>query len=305
MENEFVRWLRERLPPHPQLRLGVGDDAALLRLTARHDVVVTTDLVTDGVHFVLADTEPKRIGRKALAVNLSDMAAMAARPLAAVVSMLLPRDDAMRLAEQLIEGMLPLADKYKCAIAGGDTNTWDGPLVVSVTALGEVDPQKVWRRDGAQPGDRILVTGSLGGSQSGRHLDFEPRINEAITLADKTTVHAAMDLSDGLATDLPRMAAASGCGVEIQLDALPLSSDVQPRKDDSADAVRHALCDGEDFELLLAVAPEDAASLLGQQPLDVPITEIGRCIEQPGVWKVTGQGDRQPLDEHGFEHRAT
>src|SRR5262245_1453338 len=135
MERELIEYLRATLPPHPALRLGIGDDAAVVRLGASGDCVVTTDVVMDGVDFRLEEVEPRRIGRKALAINLSDLAAMAARPVAVVVGLVLPRRNGYELAKQLYEGLLPLAAKYGVAIAGGDTNSWDGPLVMSVTAM--------------------------------------------------------------------------------------------------------------------------------------------------------------------------
>ena len=153
MEGDFLRWLRERLPPHPLLKLGIGDDAALLATAGRNDLVVTTDLVADGVDFDLKVHDARRVGHKALAINLSDLAAMAAQPLAAVIALNLPRPGGQRLAVELYEGMLPLAEQFHVAIAGGDTNSWDGPLVVSVTAIGEVTASGPLRREGAQPGD--------------------------------------------------------------------------------------------------------------------------------------------------------
>ena len=126
MERDFIAWLRERLPPHPLLLLGPGDDAAVLNMKGVGECVITVDLLTDQVDFILAEVDPRRIGRKALAVNLSDLAAMAAVPLAAVIAVALPRQGGRELAVQLYEGILPLAEKYKVAIAGGDTNSWDG-----------------------------------------------------------------------------------------------------------------------------------------------------------------------------------
>jgi len=123
MEADFLRWLRERLPPHPLLKLGIGDDAAILATAGRGDIVVTTDLIADGVDFDLRTVDPRRVGHKALAVNLSDLAAMAARPLAAVVALNLPRSGGMQLATELYKGMLPLAETFHLAIAGGDTNS--------------------------------------------------------------------------------------------------------------------------------------------------------------------------------------
>ena len=158
MELELVRWLTENLPAHPLLRIGIGDDAAVLRWPTDGDLVVTTDAVTDEVDFILAETDPRLVGHKALGVNLSDLAAMAAEPVAAVVSLVLPRKgcggrDAKELAIELYRGMLPLAEQFNVAIAGGDTNSWDGPLAISITAFGRVTERGPLTRSGAKPGD--------------------------------------------------------------------------------------------------------------------------------------------------------
>src|SRR5262245_33368905 len=155
MEREFVRWLCGRLPGHPRLLVGAGDDAAILRMGAGGTLVATTDMLMDGVDFELSRHEPERIGRKSLAVNLSDLAAMAAAPVGALVSVALPRQGGEALAKRLYEGMLPLAAEFDCPITGGDTNSWDGPLVISVTALGVVPPKRRWLRSGARPGDAV------------------------------------------------------------------------------------------------------------------------------------------------------
>ncbi len=307
MEHDLIAWLQRTLPPHPQLRLGVGDDAAVLRIAEQADAVVTTDLLGEGVHFRLTDAAPRQIGHKALAVNLSDLAAMAAQPVAAVIALLLPRTSAGPLARELIEGMLPLAARHHVALAGGDTNTWNGPLVVGVTAIGQTRPHGLWRRDGARPGDRILVTGSLGGSRLGHHLDFEPRVAEALQLAEHYQIHAAIDLSDGLATDLRHVVQASGCGAEVLLQRIPISEAARrlAGPNDPSAALRHALCDGEDFELLLAVAPEVANRIVRQQPLGVPVTDIGCFLDgPPKIWKIDQQGRRTELTESGYQHQA-
>ena len=149
MENLFIAWLRERLPAHPLLRLGPGDDAAVLRMAGIDECVITVDLLTEGVDFLLAEVDPRRVGRKALAVNLSDLAAMAARPLAGVLAVALPRQGGLELATRLYEGILPLAETYNLAIAGGDTNSWDGPLVITATLLGQVTARGPLCRKGA------------------------------------------------------------------------------------------------------------------------------------------------------------
>jgi thiamine-monophosphate kinase len=196
MERELIAYLRHRLPPHPRLRLGLGDDAAVLRMAEVEQCVFTVDMLMDQVDFRLPEADPRQVGRKALAVNLSDLAAMASEPLAAVVALALPRRSGMELAVGLYEGMLPLAEEYDLAIAGGDTNSWDGPLVVSITLLGKVTPRGPLIRGGARPGDWIVVTGSFGGSILGRHLTFQPRVREALRLAELYDLHAGIDVSD-------------------------------------------------------------------------------------------------------------
>jgi thiamine-monophosphate kinase len=321
MEAEFIAWLRERLPAHPRLRLGPGDDAALVRLAAGRECVATVDMISDGVDFDLASDGPRRVGRKALAVNLSDLAAMAARPAAALVALSLPRTNAMALAQELYEGLLPLAERYDVAIAGGDLQTWEGPLVICITALGEPTARGLLLRSGARAGDAIVVTGSLGGSILGKHLDFEPRIEEALLLAERYELHAGMDVSDGLSLDLSRLCQESGCGAVIDLEKVPISdaaralsargdgrlarvSDpAEPRTEGLPEQtpLEHALADGEDFELLLAVPPEEAQRMCREQPLGVPLTVIGRFVPERGLWQQDACG-RRPLPRRGYEH---
>ncbi len=306
MERDLVRWLCKRLPAHPRMLVGPGDDAAILRTSDGANLVATTDMLMDGVDFELARHEPERIGRKALAVNLSDLAAMAATPVAALVSLALPRRGGEALAKRLYEGMLPLAVELDCPIAGGDTNSWDGPLVISVTALGEVPAERRWLRSGAQPGDAILVTGEFGGSILARQFAFTPRIREALSFAATTTVHAAIDVSDGLSLDLSRLCEASGCGANVNLAAVPISADAQrlaEQPGDGATALEHALSDGEDFELILAVPPLAAGVLIAHQPSNVRVTRIGEFVSQPGLFSKLPDGTTQPLSARGFEHR--
>lgn len=304
MELELIDKLRRRLPSHPQLRLGVGDDAAVLRLAERADCVATADLLAEGVHFNLDDVDAPRVGRKALAVNLSDLAAMAARPVAAVVSLLLPHGDALQLSLSLFEGMIPLAEEFHTAIAGGDTNCWSGPLVVNVTAIGETTARGPLRRDGARPGDAILVTGEFGGSRLGKEFDFRPRVDEALLLHGNYQLHAGIDVSDGLALDLSRICRASDCGAMLELDRVPVSPAarrVASGADDGRTPLGHALGDGEDFELILAVPHDDAEAIIRQQPLSIPVTKIGRFCEQSGLWQST-DGAPTPIEPRGFQH---
>lgn len=305
METELIAQLRERLPSHPLLKLGIGDDAAILDGARGRDWVVTVDMLTDRVDFLLDQVDPRRVGRKALAVNLSDLAAMACRPVAAVVALVLPRENGMELALGLYEGMIPLAEEFGTAIAGGDTNSWDGPLALSVTAIGEVTSRGPLRRSGARPADRILVTGRLGGSILGHQFDFQPRVQEAIDLAERYELHAGIDISDGLSRDLAHLVEESRCGAVLDLASVPIANDavrLSRQLADGSTPLDHALSDGEDFELILAVPPEEAERMIVEQPLGVPLTAIGRFVAEPGLWQETEQGKRIPVPVRGFEH---
>jgi len=305
METEFLKWLRARLPSRPNLPLGPGDDAAVLELTQGSRCVVTSDMLNEGVDFVSGQCDWRLIGRKALAVNLSDLAAMAARPLAVIVSLALPREDALTTAQQLYEGLIPLAEEFDVAIAGGDTNTWDKGLAISVTAIGEVTGSGPLLRSGARSGDAILVTGEFGGSILGRHFRFTPRVREALLLHTNYQVNAAIDVSDGLSLDLSHIIEESGCGAVVQTEAIPISEDAFRLAEEAGQgktALEHALSDGEDFELILAVPQDEAQRLLADQSLDTPLTRIGTFIEEPGLWAASAEGGRQVLQPRGYEH---
>lgn len=309
VERDFIAWLRERLPHHARLLVGPGDDAAIVDLAGRSDTVVTTDMLMDGVDFRVGEVDARRIGRKSLAVNLSDLAAMAAVPKAVVVSVALPNACGFALAQELYEGLLPLAQEFDVAIAGGDTNSWDGPLVISITAFGTLTSRGPLLRSQGKPGDAILVTGDFGGSILGKHLDFTPRVREALRLHERYELHAAMDVSDGLSLDLSRLAEASRCGAELFLERIPIAAAaaalaISRRAALPQDAaLDHALSDGEDFELILTTTAAEAEKLLRDQPLGaVRLTEIGRLVPDRGLFAVDAQGRRTPLTPQGYEH---
>lgn len=311
LEQDLLTWLKGNLPRHARTAVGLGDDAAVLTFGEGANVVVTTDMLTDGVDFLLAEIDPKLAGHKALGVNLSDLAAMAAEPVAAFVSLVLPREGCagrgpLELAIELYRGMLPLAERFQVEIAGGDTNTWDGPLAISVTAIGKTTSCGPLTRSGGRVGDQLLVTGHLGGSILGRHLEVEPRVREALLLHARYEIHAGIDVSDGLGLDVARLAEASLAGGVLELGAVPVA-DAAHRLSakDGRPAIEHALGDGEDFELVLAVPPQEATRILRDQPLDIPITRIGELIETPGLWQIDSEGQRTPLAPQGYEHRGS
>lgn len=304
MERDFIQRLRHRLPPSGAWHVGLGDDAAVLDWSSPWLPVVTTDVITDQVDFRLEEADPRLVGRKALAVNLSDLAAMAAEPVACVVGLVLPRLGGQRIAEELYEGITALAGEFQIPIVGGDTNTWDGPLCISITAIGRVEPGRPLRRNGAQAGDRIVVSGELGGSILGHHFTFSPRVSEARTLADNYIVHAGIDISDGLAVDLWHLLEESRCGAVVWADRVPVSEaakELARREGQPGRALAHALGDGEDFELILAVPPEEARRMIEQCPIAARLTEIGEFIPGNDAWLETG-GRREPLTRSGFEH---
>lgn len=303
MELDFVQWLGEHAQRDPRLLKGIGDDAAVVRLAGR-ELVTAADLLIDGVHFSTDEHAPQRIGRKALAVNLSDLAAMAARPAGALLSLSLPRSGAgglspAELARQLVAGLLPLAEEFNCPLVGGDTNTGPGPLVLAVTVFGEPTERGAALRSGAHPGDALLVTGTLGGSLSGKHLDFTPRVDEALRLADSADVHAMIDLSDGLSLDLNRLCRASGVGAIVDAQCVPITPSIA----EAPSPLEHALCDGEDFELLLTVSPEDAQRLLADPPFDCGLAWIGEVTAGDAVLLRRADGETEPLAPKGYEHR--
>lgn len=299
-ELAYIDWIRRRTPPDSRVFIGPGDDTAALRLTPNAPCLVTTDMLLEGSCFRLAEAGPRRVGRKALAVNLSDIAAMAGRPVAAVVSVGLPRAHGRAIAEELYLGLREMADRFDTALVGGDTNSWDGPLVISVTLLGEAVGRGPVTRAGAKPGDWLLVTGPLGGSILGKHLDFTPRVHEAVRLHELVELHAMIDISDGLAADVYHLCEESHCGAVLQAAAIPISAAAQQMSDNRS-PLQHALSDGEDFELAFAVSPDDGKCLLDSQPIaGITLTHIGAFVGD-GYW-LEENGERGFLEPRGYVH---
>ncbi|MEO1984096.1 MAG: thiamine-phosphate kinase, partial [Fuerstiella sp.] len=261
-ELQFIRALQNRFPVRSPVQVGIGDDGAVVDCSMTDRQVVVIDMLLDGVHFDLKDTTPHLVGRKAMAVNLSDLAAMGCWPTAAFVSLAVPKslDSADAFLEQVFAGIRELSTHWDVCVAGGDTNTWDGPFVIDVCLTGIPVGQHPVLRSGARPGDVLLVTGPLGGSlNSGRHLTFTPRLELAKWLVQNYDIHAMMDISDGLAIDLHRMMEASETGADVLAYALPIHPDVRSTARNSS--LLQALSDGEDFELLLAMSLGDFETL--------------------------------------------
>jgi thiamine-monophosphate kinase len=302
-EMEFVRWLlagQGRL--RPWSKLGVGDDMAILEVGGT-TVLLTADMLLDGIHFQAGRQPLAAIGRKAVACSLSDCAAMAARPLAATVSVALPRSLPMHRAQELVQAMRQAADSFGCDLVGGDTTRWDHPLAIDVCmAAGAYPGIAPVRRSGARPGDMLVVTGPLGGSLLGKHLTFTPRVAEARNIAEALgpNLHALMDISDGLSLDLARMGEASGAGARLDEEALAgVISDAaqEAARADGRSPLDHALNDGEDFELLAALSEDVDRSALDR----LGLVRIGVMTERDFVL-VDPHGRTTPVKPGGYDH---
>ncbi len=279
-EDTLVERFTRNLPLSTEVVLGAGDDCAVVRPIGRGWLqLLKTDCIVEDVHFI-ADTSPRKVGWKAMARAVSDIAAMGGEPQHALVTLVLPKDLPLRRATGIYDGLKKCAAAFGVSIVGGETSS--GPkTIISVALTGRVKAKQCLRRSGAKVGDAILVTGKLGGSFGGHHLDFKPRVAEGQWLAANVRVHAMMDLSDGLAKDLPRMAAASGlAGFEVWDERLPLRRGC---------TVAQAWGDGEDYELLFCIAPREVNKLMASWKKDFPrvkLTHVGHFTGEKTLRKV-------------------
>lgn len=318
-EDNLIAWIAANYPA-TDLPIGIGDDMAMLPRTDS-GYLVTTDMLMDGVDFDTRIHKPEQIGWKSLAVGLSDCAAMAVRPRWALVSLALPDSWSMEMAQKLFEGMENVGVIFECKIAGGDTNSWTGPLVIDMTVVAEPwsyvedfdwqvfsdKPIPPVRRDGMQSGDSIWVTGTLGGSIFGHHMKFLPRVRYArnIAVRYRDQLCAMMDISDGLSVDAARLARASRCGIEFAESALlEVASDAarEAAKQDGRSVLQHVLDDGEDFELLIAMRTplHHIGEVFGVGNLGC--TCVGTAIHESGVWLRRSDGAREAVLPRGWRH---
>jgi thiamine-monophosphate kinase len=268
-----------------------GDDLAALRWPADELLLVGVDQVLDQVHFDSAIHTPRQIGRKVMNRNLSDCAAMACLPAAAVTTAALPKGVGLDYAKELYLGLRDAADPFDCPIVGGDTASWNGRLLLTVSILGRsagIDPIT---RSGAKVGDSIYVTGPLGGSILGRHMTFEPRVNLARDLAATGAIHAMIDISDGLSRDLGHICRLSKVGATINAAAIPVHEDAR-RINDGRSPLDHALDDGEDHELLLAGRLKS---------LPPGVVRIGQIVAGSEI-TITDESGTRPLVARGWQH---
>lgn len=298
---------------------GIGDDAAVLRPCPGMVSLATTDLLLEGVHFKLEYTDPYRLGRKAAAVNLSDIAACGGIPRAMLVSLAIAPDAELAFVQSLYKGMLEQAQEFKVALVGGDTSQGDR-LLISITLMGEAEEGKIVYRAGAKKGDLIFVTGTVGDAALGlqqlkkgkkegglvqQHLTPVPRVKEGQAIARQGLATAMIDISDGLVADLGHIAEASQVGAEVRLSRLPISEEYRKEvKAYSPDPYALALTGGEDYELLFTSAPEkeQAVGKLARE-LGIPITAIGEVVAVAQGVTIYGEGDKEyPIAQRGHDH---
>jgi len=290
-EFGLIRKLASSTKNSKDVVLGIGDDAAVLKYTKDKYLLLAADMLIEDVHFDLSQATAFQIGRKALAVNISDIAAMGGVPKYALISVGLPRDLPVRFAGQLYKGIRTLAEKYDIDIVGGDTDSSE-KLVINIALTGEVEKKNLTTRKGAKPGDYIFVTGDLGGSIYSKHMKFVPRLKEARTLAEKFKPTAMIDVSDGLASDLTRVIEASDTGAVIYEMQIPVSqAALRSASEKKIKPMEAALYDGEDFELLFTISESNIGQMnldkiiapgrLNIKDIDIPVHCIG-LITEPG-----------------------
>jgi thiamine-monophosphate kinase len=276
-EDRLLDELLPMLPRNRRVVVGAGDDGAVVKSLPRGALqMLKTDCLVEQIHFT-KESRPELVGWKAMARPLSDFAAMSGVPQFALVTLIVPSQKTLGWVIQIYRGLEKAARTFDVAVVGGETSRIIGPAVISISVTGFVETKRWVSRSGGKAGDDLFVTGRLGGSLRGRHLKFIPRLAESRWLTENFPIHAMMDLSDGLGSDLPRLARASNLGFEVDQAALPLNRGC---------SIKQAIADGEDYELLFAIAPEDSRSLLSRWRKKfpgIPLTRIGRLLRRSKI----------------------
>jgi thiamine-monophosphate kinase len=325
-ERALISRITARLALPPWVVVGPGDDAAVLAPERGALDVLTTDALVDGVHFDLRFVPPEAAGHRALAANLSDLAAMGAKPRAALLSLLLPDSLDVAVFDRMLDGLLAVAGRYRVSLVGGNITRTPGPLAIDVTATGSVHPRRILTRAGARPGDEVYVTGSVGDAAVGlrwlreragdsgedggpyaasaqRYLYPEPRVRAGVLLGRNRAASSCMDLSDGLADAVWQVSTASGVGIALDASAIPISDAVrQWHQRAGGNPIDTALVGGDDYELLVTVRPAHRGRFRAvmKQIGDLPLTRIGVVTREPAVIVRDANGAREL--PRGYEH---
>jgi thiamine-monophosphate kinase len=291
-EDNLIAELTRSLRLDSRVKIGPGDDCAVVKFGKRWQLL-KTDCIVESIHFS-KESPAIWVGWKALCRAISDVAAMGGRPMDALVTIAVAPQVRLRWLRGVYSGLRKAAQRYGVNLVGGETSRSPGPAFISVALTGIVEKRRALLRSGGKPSDFLYVTGQLGGSIRGKHLRFEPRLAEALWLADHFAINAMIDLSDGLGSDLPRLAKASSTGFEIDRERLPLSKGC---------SIEQAISDGEDYELLFAVPAEMVPTLEERWNKKFPtlaLTQIGRLIE-PNLQELGASGFDQ-LTDSGYDH---
>lgn len=275
---------------------GIGDDTAVIAWKRDKYLLYTCDMLVEGVHFTRKLATPFQIGWKAMARNISDIAAMGGSPRYATVSIGIDPNTQISFVDGIYRGMRAAADKFKINIVGGDMSR-SKKTVIDISLIGEVRKERLVTRSGAKAGDLILVTGSIGGSMKGKHLDFLPRINEARELTGNFKINSMIDVTDGLVLDLSRILKASGVGARIYQSLIPISKE--------ASSFEKAITDGEDFELLFTMSVNEARRFFKTMlaKMKIPVTLIGEVTsKRDGYILITNSAKEKKVDPKGYLH---
>ena len=321
-ERALIAHVKARVSMPSWVVIGPGDDAAVIRPERGAFDVLTTDALVDGVHFDRRFVPPDAIGHRALAANLSDLAAMGASPRAALLSLALPPSLDVTDFEQLVDGVLAVAATYKVTLIGGNITQTSGPLTVDITAIGSVKPRKILTRAGARPGDEVYVTGALGEAAVGlqrlrfagaeaadpcvvRYLRPQPRVRAGMLLGRNRAASSCMDVSDGLADCVRQVAEASGVGMTLDANKIPTPAEVREAQERrEQDPLEPALSGGDDYELFFTVRPAHRGRLRAvcQHLGDLPITRIGVVTKGQELLVRDENGTRPLPTTYGYEH---
>lgn len=315
-EKALIARIRRAAARKKNILTGIGDDCAILRIPPGHEALVTTDLSLEGIHFRREWHSPESVGQRCLTRGLSDIASMGGQPIAEFLSLALPRNLPQKWVDSFLRGLLSLADKFSVTLAGGDTAESPNGILADIVVLGSVPKGKAVLRSGARPGDRIYVSGTLGGSAAtlqcmmsspkrepklnprdfSRHFFPEPRVALGRFLREKNLASSMIDLSDGLSTDLGHICDESQVGAEIQSESIPLAAIGKPSQNVSLKAALHG---GEDYELLFT-APRDRK--ISKHIAGVSITQIGEVTRSRRVVLIGGKNIRSDFRPEGWEH---
>lgn len=307
-EDDLIELLSQNAPSRSDVIAGIGEDCAVIE-TGLPDkwLLFKVEAVVENIHFE-STTPAKLVGRKALNRSISDIAAMGGIPTHALITIGIPDSSLFSWVQEAYEGIYHQAKKYEIAVVGGETTRSPKVIFINISLLGYVEKDRcIFRNRGLQVGDGLFVTGELGGSLDRKHLEFEPRLEQARWLTSHFPIRAMIDLSDGLATDLPRMLKGTSLGAELLKEAIPISKEARLRFQEgrsSKTPLEAALTDGEDFELLFALPPGYAVALLDAWKRtfpDIPLSCVGKVINTPGIY-IRSRKTIEPLDLYGYDH---